>query len=120
MTFASPAGLPLAVDPYQPTLTPVGGSLTLSALVATIPLLTVFFTLGVLRWKAHWAGLCSVLVALVIAVAVWGMPVGTAVGALTYGAAFGLSPFFRISYATSNAVLEDACSRIQRFCGSVR
>ncbi|PTT11690.1 pyridoxal phosphate-dependent aminotransferase [Caulobacter sp. HMWF025] len=40
--------------------------------------------------------------------------------AVVHGAAFGLSPFFRISYATSNAVLEDACSRIQRFCGSVK
>jgi aspartate aminotransferase len=39
---------------------------------------------------------------------------------VVFGAAFGLSPFFRISYATSNAVLEDACTRIQRFCGAVR
>ena len=40
--------------------------------------------------------------------------------AVVHGAAFGLSPFFRISYATSNALLEDACSRIQRFCGNLR
>ena len=40
--------------------------------------------------------------------------------AVVFGAAFGLSPFFRISYATSNANLEDACARIQRFCGQVR
>ncbi len=40
--------------------------------------------------------------------------------AVVHGAAFGLSPFFRISYATSNAVLEDACHRIQRFCGNLR
>lgn len=40
--------------------------------------------------------------------------------AVVHGAAFGLSPFFRISYATSNEVLEDACSRIQRFCASVK
>lgn len=40
--------------------------------------------------------------------------------AVVHGAAFGLSPFFRISYATSNAVLEDACGRIQRFCAEVR
>jgi len=40
--------------------------------------------------------------------------------AVVHGAAFGLSPFFRISYATSNEVLEDACSRIQRFCGNLR
>jgi aspartate aminotransferase len=39
---------------------------------------------------------------------------------VVFGAAFGLSPFFRISYATSNANLEDACTRIQRFCGSVK
>ncbi len=39
---------------------------------------------------------------------------------VVFGAAFGLSPFFRISYATSNAVLEDACSRIQRFCGEIK
>ncbi|WGM39263.1 pyridoxal phosphate-dependent aminotransferase [Caulobacter sp. NIBR1757] len=40
--------------------------------------------------------------------------------AVVHGAAFGLSPHFRISYATSNVVLEDACARIQRFCGAVR
>ena len=40
--------------------------------------------------------------------------------AVVHGAAFGLSPFFRISYATSNEVLEDACGRIQRFCAEVR
>ena len=40
--------------------------------------------------------------------------------AVVHGAAFGLSPFFRISYATANAVLEDACARIQRFCGNVK
>jgi aspartate aminotransferase len=39
---------------------------------------------------------------------------------VVFGAAFGLSPFFRVSYATSNALLEDACARIQRFCGSLR
>jgi aspartate aminotransferase len=37
-----------------------------------------------------------------------------------FGEAFGLSPFFRISYATSEKVLEDACGRIQRFCASVK
>ncbi len=39
--------------------------------------------------------------------------------AVVHGAAFGLSPFFRISYACSDAVLEDACHRIQRFCASL-
>jgi len=40
--------------------------------------------------------------------------------AVVHGAAFGLSPFFRISYATSTEVLEEACTRIQRFCSSLR
>jgi aspartate aminotransferase len=40
--------------------------------------------------------------------------------AIVHGAAFGLSPFFRVSFATSNAVLEDACRRIQRFCAELR
>jgi aspartate aminotransferase len=39
--------------------------------------------------------------------------------AVVHGTAFGLAPCFRISYATSNASLEDACARIQRFCGSL-
>jgi aspartate aminotransferase len=40
--------------------------------------------------------------------------------AVVHGAAFGLSPFFRISYATSNKLLEDACVRVQRFCAALR
>jgi aspartate aminotransferase len=40
--------------------------------------------------------------------------------ACVQGAAFAMSPYFRVSYATSNAELEDACGRIQRFCGNAR
>ncbi|MCJ2080391.1 pyridoxal phosphate-dependent aminotransferase [Methylobacterium sp. J-090] len=40
--------------------------------------------------------------------------------AAVHGSAFGLGPNLRISYATSNAALEEACTRIQRFCGSLR
>ena len=40
--------------------------------------------------------------------------------AVVHGEAFGLSPHFRISYATSTEALEEACTRIQRFCGSLR
>ncbi|MEM7500256.1 MAG: aminotransferase class I/II-fold pyridoxal phosphate-dependent enzyme, partial [Pseudomonadota bacterium] len=39
--------------------------------------------------------------------------------AVVHGAAFGTSPNFRASYATDEATLEDACSRIQRFCASL-
>ena len=40
--------------------------------------------------------------------------------AVVQGTAFGLAPFFRISYATSTAELEDACQRIQRACAALR
>jgi len=40
--------------------------------------------------------------------------------AVVHGAAFGLSPFVRISYATSIDALEEACRRIQRFCAGLR
>jgi len=40
--------------------------------------------------------------------------------AVVFGAAFGLSPAFRISYATSTEKLEEACRRIQRFCGNLK
>ena len=39
--------------------------------------------------------------------------------AVVFGAAFGLSPNFRVSYATSEAVLTEACNRIQRFCAAL-
>ncbi len=39
--------------------------------------------------------------------------------AVVHGAAFGLSPNFRASYATSDEALEEACTRIQRFCGNL-
>ena len=40
--------------------------------------------------------------------------------AVVHGSAFGLGPNFRISYATSEAQLEEACARIQRFCAACR
>jgi aspartate aminotransferase len=40
--------------------------------------------------------------------------------AVVPGVAFGLSPYFRISYATSEKNLQDACTRIKRFCESLK
>ncbi|HHS94562.1 MAG TPA: aminotransferase class I/II-fold pyridoxal phosphate-dependent enzyme, partial [Rhodobacterales bacterium] len=39
--------------------------------------------------------------------------------AVVFGAAFGMSPAFRVSYATSDAALTEACTRIQDFCASL-
>ncbi len=40
--------------------------------------------------------------------------------AVVFGAAFGLSPNFRVSYATSDEALTEACTRIQRFCAGLK
>ena len=40
--------------------------------------------------------------------------------AVVFGAAFGLSPNFRVSYAAADDVLQDACARIQDFCAGLR
>jgi aspartate aminotransferase len=40
--------------------------------------------------------------------------------AVVHGSAFGVSPAFRVSYATSTEALTEACTRIQRFCGNLR
>ena len=39
--------------------------------------------------------------------------------AVVFGAAFGLSPNFRVSYATSDDTLREACTRIQKFCAGL-
>jgi len=44
---------------------------------------------------------------------------GTQGVAVVQGSAFGVGPNFRVSYAASNALLEDACRKIQAFCGSL-
>ncbi len=85
-------------DPFQPELAPLGGSLVGSALVALLPLLTVFVTLGWLRWKAHYAGLTAVLVAILVAVIFFKMPAGLAVLSATEGAVFGLFPIMWIVF----------------------
>ncbi|MDZ4136749.1 MAG: aminotransferase class I/II-fold pyridoxal phosphate-dependent enzyme, partial [Paracoccaceae bacterium] len=40
--------------------------------------------------------------------------------AVVFGAAFGLSPNFRVSYATSDSALTEACKRIQAFCSGLK
>ncbi|WP_313715954.1 L-lactate permease, partial [Arsenicicoccus bolidensis] len=83
---------------FRPDLDPVGGSLLLSALVALLPLATIFVTLGALRWKAHVAGLTALAVALVVAVLAFKMPVGLALLSATEGAIFGLFPIVWIVF----------------------
>src|SRR3978361_826074 len=77
-------------------LDPVGNSLFLSTLFAALPLITPFVPLGGLKLKAHVAALWSLLVAILVAVIVYSMPVGQALDAGAEGAAFGLFPIMWI------------------------
>jgi len=83
---------------FRQNLEAVGGSLMLSALIALLPLLAIFVLLGALRWKAHWAGLTSLGVAIVVAVLAFGMPVQLALLSATEGAVFGLFPIMWIVF----------------------
>ncbi|HEV2234684.1 MAG TPA: L-lactate permease [Terriglobia bacterium] len=83
---------------WQQIYTPVAASLGLSALAAALPIVTLVYTLGVRRmpsWKASLIGLAA---AELIALFIYRMPVLMSLGAITYGAAFGLFPIGWIVY----------------------
>ncbi len=86
---------------FQPDIESVGGSLTASALIAALPLATLFVMLGWLRITAWISGLVSLLVALLVAVVGFDMPFDQAVGVSVWGAAFG---FFPIMWIVINAI----------------
>jgi lactate permease len=84
---------------FHQLLTPVGNSLPLSFLIASIPIIVVLVMLGVLQrpaWQASIAGLAS---ALIVAIAVWQMPIGMALNATAAGVAFALWPIMWIVFA---------------------
>ena len=83
---------------YTQHFDPVGNSLFASAIFAALPLITLFVTLGGLKWKAHYAALASLLVAILVAVIVYSMPVGQAVDSGIEGAMFGLFPIMWIVF----------------------
>src|SRR3954452_17639782 len=86
---------------FEQVLAPVAGSLGLSALCAAIPLVTLFVLLGVLRVKAWIAGLVSLVVAMVVAVALFSMPVGHTLLSGTEASPFA---FFPILWIVINAI----------------
>ena len=77
------------------------GTLWLSALVAAVPVVFFFVTLAVLRWEGYLAGLGTVVLTVVIALTVYGMPAGMALRATADGMAYGVWP---ISWIILNAV----------------
>lgn len=68
------------------------GNAWLSALVALIPIAVFFISLLVLKLKGQWAGLLTVLSAIIIAIFVYGMPTDKALWSFGYGAFYGLWP----------------------------
>ena len=77
---------------WQQDYVPLGGSLLYSTLVSAVPLVILFYMLGVKRKPSWMAGLSALGVALVLAVLVYGMPASLAATSMVYGAAFGLFP----------------------------
>lgn len=75
------------IQNYDPLSSALG-----SALVAAIPLFILFYMLAVKRAKGHVAAFLGTTSAIVLAIAVWGMPVSLAASATLYGAAYGLFP----------------------------
>lgn len=79
------------VQQYQPL-----GSVTLSALVAGIPLYLLFYMLAVKRMAGHKAAFAATLAAVLLAILAWHMPVGLALDATLYGMAVGIFPIIWI------------------------
>jgi len=81
---------------YKQVLDPVSHSLGFTSIFAVLPLVALFVLLGALRLKAHTAALWSLLVAILVAVIVYSMPVGQAADSALEGAAFGFWPIMWI------------------------
>jgi lactate permease len=87
---------------FHQLLTPVGDSLSLSFLVAILPIATVLVLLGILRRPAWQAALAGLAVGLAIAVTAWGMPARMAFASALNGAVFALWP---VMWIVINALL---------------
>ncbi|GAB4100662.1 L-lactate permease [Sinomonas halotolerans] len=81
---------------FNQTVDPFGGQLVLAALLAALPLVLMFVMLGVFRAKAWKAAVVSLAVSIVLAVAVWKMPLGQALSATGAGAFYGMFPILWI------------------------
>ena len=76
---------------YVQDLNPLGSAVASTA-VAALPVLVLFYLLVGRRWLASWAGFTGAAVAILIAVAVYGMPAPMAFASFAHGAWFGLLP----------------------------
>jgi lactate permease len=86
---------------FHQDYSPLADSLGLSSLVAILPLLVLFVLLGAVRMRAWLASLISVGVAIVVAIAIYSMPILDTLNSGLWGAAFG---FFPIMWIVINAI----------------
>src|SRR5579862_540934 len=86
--------------PWIQTYDPLGAP-WLSTIAAAVPILILLTTLALLQWRAYWSAAAGLASALVIAITIFGMPVGPALAAAAYGGAYGLLP---IGWTVVNAV----------------
>lgn len=84
---------------WQHHYTPVGGSLPLSTLVAALPVVALLVVLAGLRMASWIASLAGLIAAVIVAVAVYGMPLSLAGSSVAYGAAYGLFPIGWVVFA---------------------
>ncbi len=77
---------------WQQHYAPIAGNLGLSALAASLPILVLLYLLGIRRTPAWMAALSGLGAGIVVAVALYGMPVSTMASSIAYGACFGLFP----------------------------
>jgi lactate permease len=87
---------------FAQLLTPVAGSLLLSAIVAALPVLTVLALLGILRRPAWQSSLAGLVVGLILGIAVWGLPGSLAINSIANGVVFALWP---VMWIVVNALL---------------
>ena len=85
---------------WQHNYQPVAGSLGVSAVVAAIPIVVLFVMLGALRKPAWMSALTALGSALVVSLAVYGMPLKLAMISTIYGAAYGLFPIAWIVFTS--------------------
>src|ERR1700692_4440349 len=98
---------------FHQILTPVGGSLGLSFLVAAVPIAVVLVLLGWARRPAWQASLAGLIIAIAIAIAVWHFPVGLAINSVAAGAVFAVWPVMWIVFAA--ILLYNIAQRSGRF-----
>lgn len=85
---------------WQQNYEPLSGSLGLSAVVAAVPILVLFFMLGVIRKPAWMAAVTALGAAFVLALIVYRMPVQLAVMSAVAGAAYGIFPIAWIVFSS--------------------